>query len=110
MDGQTRDRLTNRANVFKALAHPSRLYMVEELANGAKCVCELTALVGADVSTVSKHLSVLKNAGIVRDEKRGTQVWYELRMPCVLSFFQCIENAITSRAEWQLELERDSLS
>ncbi len=108
MDDRTHARFLNRANVFKALAHPTRLFVVEELAKGPQCVCELTALVGADVSTVSKHLAVLKNAGIVRDEKRGTQVWYSLRMPCVLSFFQCVENAITERAEWQLELERES--
>ena len=109
MNERTHAKLANRANVFKALAHPTRLFVVDELAKGPRCVCELTTLIGADVSTVSKHLSVLRNAGIIRDEKRGTQVWYDLRMPCVLSFFRCIENAITSRAEWQIELERDSL-
>ncbi|MBU0508963.1 metalloregulator ArsR/SmtB family transcription factor [bacterium] len=107
MDDRTHTRLIHRANVFKSLAHPTRLFIVEELAKGPQCVCELTALIGADVSTVSKHLSVLKNAGVVRDEKRGAQVWYELRMPCVLSFFDCVERAITARAEWQLELERE---
>ena len=108
MDDRTHTRLTYRANVFKALAHPSRLLIVEELAKGERCVCELTELVGADVSTVSKHLSVLRNAGIVVDEKRGAQVWYELRMPCVLSFFECVERSITTRAELQLEVEREA--
>lgn len=82
--------------------------MVEELARGKRCVCELAELVGADVSTVSKHLSILRNAGIVTDEKRGTQVWCELQMPCVLSFFDCIERSITARAEFQLEVEREA--
>ncbi|MBN1268906.1 MAG: winged helix-turn-helix transcriptional regulator [Kiritimatiellae bacterium] len=65
-------RLRNRARILKALAHPSRLLMVEELAGGEKCVCELQAAVGADISTVSKHLAVMKRAGLVQDgEIRG---------------------------------------
>jgi len=85
---------TARANVLKALAHPSRLLMVEALANGPRCVCELRELVGSDISTVSKHLAVLKNGGIVADEKSGTQVYYHLLTPCVLNFFGCIESVL----------------
>ncbi len=80
-----------RAKVIKALAHPSRLAMVDALAETEMCVCDLQALVGADMSTVSKHLSVLKNAGVVLSEKRGQQVWYRLRVPCLLSFFSCVD-------------------
>ncbi|MCX7934544.1 MAG: metalloregulator ArsR/SmtB family transcription factor [Planctomycetota bacterium] len=85
-----------RARIIKALAHPSRLLMVEELAKGERCVCELTALVGADISTVSKHLAVLKEAGIVTDERRGTQVFYTLRCPCILQFFSCVESVLAT--------------
>lgn len=80
-----------RTKVVKALAHESRLLMVDALAAGELCVCDLQALVGADMSTVSKHLSVLKNAGVVLSEKRGQQVWYRLRVPCLLSFFSCVD-------------------
>jgi len=80
-----------RAKVMKALAHPTRLFIVEELSRGERCVCELTEKVGADVSTVSKHLSLLKGAGIVLDDKRGVQVFYRLRVPCILNFFGCVE-------------------
>lgn len=80
-----------RAKVIKALAHPSRLMMVDALAEGERCVCELTELVGADISTVSKHLSVMKNAGIVDDRKVGQQVFYRLRVPCIIKFFGCVE-------------------
>ena len=80
-----------RARVMKALAHPSRLMMVDELSRGERCVCKLTELVGADISTVSKHLSVLKGAGIVDCRKEGVQVFYRLRVPCVLNVFGCIE-------------------
>lgn len=91
MDAKTRARCQARAGVIKALGHPSRLYMVEQLALGERCVCDLTEMVGADVSTVSKHLSVLKHAGIVADEKRGSQVFYSLRVPCILEFLGCVE-------------------
>jgi DNA-binding transcriptional ArsR family regulator len=89
-------RLKQRARVIKALAHPTRLYIVERLAERPHCVCELAALVAADMSTVSKHLSVLRAAGIVDDEKRGSQVWYSLRVPCILNFFGCIEAVLNS--------------
>jgi ArsR family transcriptional regulator len=48
-------------------------------------------MVGADTSTVSKHLSLLKDAGLVLDERRGQQVFYRLRVPCILNFFGCVE-------------------
>ena len=90
-----------RARVIKAMAHPTRLFIVEELSKGERCVCDLTEMVGADVSTVSKHLSLLRSAGIVEDDKRGTQVFYSLKVPCVLNFFTCVESV--------LESERNSL-
>jgi len=95
-----------RAAVIKAMGHPTRLFIVEELSRGERCVCELTEMVGADVSTVSKHLSVLKSVGIVRDEKRGSQVFYSLLVPCVLNFFSCVESVLVSRAKGQAELTR----
>jgi ArsR family transcriptional regulator len=54
-------------------------------------VCELTEMIGADVSTVSKHLSLLKKTGVVLGERRGQQVFYRLRVPCILNFFGCVE-------------------
>ncbi len=80
-----------RAKVIKALAHPSRLAMVDALAAGERCVCDLQALVGADLSTVSRHLSVMREAGILLSEKRGLQVFYRLRVPCLLGFFTCVD-------------------
>jgi ArsR family transcriptional regulator len=80
-----------KAAVLKALAHPTRLWMAEQLAGGEKCVCELVAAVDFDFSTISKHLAVLKQAGIVEDEKRGKQVFYRLKVPCVLKFMHCVE-------------------
>lgn len=104
MDAKTQARFEARARILKALAHPSRLFMVDVLSHGERCVCELTELVGSDMSTVSKHLSVLKSAGIVADEKRGMQVFYNLKMPCVLRFFDCVSEVMTRSAREQTEL------
>jgi DNA-binding transcriptional ArsR family regulator len=85
------DLYKQKALVLKAMAHPSRLAMLEALADGEKCVCVLQKIVGADMSTVSKHLSVMKAAGLVEDRKEGLWVHYRLRCPCVLQFMDCIE-------------------
>ncbi|MDD3311740.1 metalloregulator ArsR/SmtB family transcription factor [Pseudodesulfovibrio sp.] len=89
-----KSRFEERAEVMKALAHPSRLMMIDELSRGERCVCDLQTLVGHDMSTVSKHLSVLKKAGIVADDRRGKQVFYRLKVPCILNFFHCVESVI----------------
>ena len=86
-----REDYEKRARIIKALGHPSRLMMVDALVNGEMCVCDLQGIVGSDMSTVSKHLSVLKAAGIVIDRKQGLQVFYRLRVPCIVQFFGCVE-------------------
>lgn len=95
---------TAKANVLKALAHPTRLWMAEMLSEGERCVCEFADKIDADMSTISKHLSVLKQAGIVEDDKRGKQVYYKLKVPCVLNFMNCVEEVIASNAKEQAAL------
>ena len=101
---KTRERYIARAGIIKAMAHPTRLFMVDELSRGERCVCELTEMVGDDISTISKHLSILKNVGIVSDERRGTQIFYSLRVPCVLNFFSCVESVMKTNAKKQASL------
>ncbi|MBM3320567.1 MAG: winged helix-turn-helix transcriptional regulator [Candidatus Eisenbacteria bacterium] len=96
MDPNTKARNEARARILKAMAHPTRLFIVDELSRRERCVCELAEMVGADVSTVSKHLSVLRNAGIVLQEKRGNQIFCSLRCPCVLDFFSCVESVLSA--------------
>ncbi len=79
------------ADVLKVLAHPSRLMLIEALSSGERCVQDLTDLVGHDMSTVSKHLNLLRESGIVADDKRGKQVYYRLRIPYVLHVFYLLE-------------------
>ncbi len=92
----------SRAIILKAIAHPSRIFIVDKLNEKPYCVCELAALIGIDQSTTSKHLSILKNAGIIDDTKKGTTVYYSLRCKCLLDFIGCIENVI------RMNLERSS--
>jgi DNA-binding transcriptional ArsR family regulator len=99
------ERCRQRAAVLKAMGHPSRLAMLEAIAGGERCVGELQAVVGSDLSTVSRHLAVLKNAGIIGDRKRGQQVLYHLRVPCVLNFFRCIDAVLG--VESLLEIQDD---
>ena len=105
MDAKTQAKYEARAKIIKAMAHPARLFVVDELSKtGERCVCELTEMIGSDMSTVSRHLGVLKGAGIVEDQKRGQMVYYRLRVKCILSFFECIESVIACNAKSQQEL------
>ncbi len=104
MDAETKALFDARAEIIKAMAHPTRLFIVDHLSRRKACVAELTDLIGADMSTVSKHLTVLKAAGIVDDQKRGAQVYYTLRVPCIMNFFGCVESVIRTNAGRQLRL------
>lgn len=83
-----------RARVAKALAHPSRLLILDALTEREHCVCELTELVAADQSTVSKHLAILKQAGIIADRKDGAKTYYRLRIFCLKGMWECIESVL----------------
>jgi len=91
------DQWKMKAEILKALAHPTRLFVVDKLQEEPRSVGWLAEEAGCDISTMSRHLSVLKNQGIVRDEKEGTTVNYHLEMPCVLNFFSCVEEVIEGR-------------
>lgn len=79
------------AEVFKALGHPARVMMLRALVDGEKCVCDLVDVAGLGWSTVSRHLSIMKAAGVLSDEKRGKQVIYRLELPCAGRFLACLE-------------------
>jgi ArsR family transcriptional regulator len=88
-----------QAKIIKAIAHPCRLFIIEELNKKERCVNELTKMICSDISTVSKHLSVLKNAGLVDSEKRGNSIFYSLRVPCIMQFIGCVEEVLSSNAK-----------
>lgn len=105
METLSRPRFLNRkhideqAKIFKALGHPSRLLMAEALSHGPMCVCDLQKLVGADMSTISRHLSVLKGADIVSDEKKGQNVYYSLKLTCLSQFLNCTAASLDKQAQ-----------
>lgn len=105
MKRSERARYESRAKVLKALAHPARLKLVDELtAHEEVCVCDLTEAVGSDMSTVSRHLAQLKNAGIVESEKHGQMVFYRLRVRCLTNLFACIESVVKGHVDDQLRV------
>lgn len=104
MTSEEKMRSAARANILKAMAHPTRMFIVEKLHQKTYCVCELTDMVGADTSTISKHLSILKAAGLISDEKRGTSVYYSLQCECVMNFIGCIEQVIRMNLDRQAAL------
>jgi DNA-binding transcriptional ArsR family regulator len=103
MNNKQKIRFETRAAILRALAHPTRLFMIEELAEKSYCVRELTEMVGLDVSTVSKHLSILKHSGLVSIEKKGKQVFYSLRMRCALNFLDCVEAVLREQAQDRMD-------
>lgn len=102
MDQQTRQSYQLQVDVFKALAHPMRIYMLCKLRERPWCVCELAVELGVDKSIASKHLSQLKSAGLIDDERRGTIAEYRLVTPCVLDMAACVESAILYNREKSL--------
>jgi ArsR family transcriptional regulator len=83
-----------QAAVIKAMAHPTRLLILNTLKKKETCVCELRDQVGDDISTVSKHLLVLRNAGLVAARREGNWLHYRLTCPCVLDFTDCIKGVL----------------
>jgi len=91
------DTFRRQARVLKALANESRLKIVDRLSRGECSVGELTAMIGSDPSTVSKHLAVLRAHGIVLDRREGNVVYYTLLTPCVMNFFSCATQVLKDR-------------
>jgi ArsR family transcriptional regulator len=97
MNEKERRRCELQAEVLKALAHPIRLAIVQFLSREEKCVCDIVDYVGTSQSNISKHLSIMKGAGILSDRKEGLSVYYRLNMPCALNFFQCVQEIMESQ-------------
>ena len=101
-------RRLERTRVLKAMAHPSRLLVLERLLEGECCVCDLQSLVGSDMSTVSKHLALMRRAGLVEDRREGLKVFYRLRVPCVMQFLDCVDAVRDEGPPVQLSVTRRS--
>lgn len=90
-----------RAKIIKAMAHPVRLMVIDFLKSGDRSFSEIFDLFQLDKSTVSKHLLVLKEAGIVSSKKDRADMIYKLVVPCVTDFFSCVTAVIESNVKKQ---------
>lgn len=88
---------SDKAEVFKALAHPTRLFIIHAINDKRLSVKELTELVGIDISTMSKHLDILKKHKIIEGEKEKNFIYYRLAIPCVLDFMNCAIKVINKK-------------
>ncbi len=93
-----------KAEVFNALAHPLRLKILEKLRQGPCCVCKIIPYVGGEQSNVSHHLAILKKAGIVRCEKRGLEVWYEVMDNRIFDLIDILEECVIGNLKKKSEL------
>lgn len=91
-----KDRAGDRSVIVKAMAHPTRLLIMEALMLDQHCVNDLTEMAGCDITTLSKHLAVMKRAGLLACEKRGLNVFYRIACPCFPEFFRCIDLVTTA--------------
>lgn len=89
-----KDEAKARAHILKALGHPARLLIVDELSRGDRCGSELLPLLGVNQSVVSRHLASLRNAGIITERKEGVKVIYHLACVCILNALDCTVDVI----------------
>lgn len=103
MKASDKKRFEMTAELFKAIGHPDRLAMLEKLLEKPWCVCELAQSLGLNKSVASKHLSLLHSMGLIEMEKKGTQVIYELVVPCVIEMGKCSYLAVLAEKKKRLE-------
>jgi DNA-binding transcriptional ArsR family regulator len=88
-----------QAEIAKSIAHPLRIAIIDFLKDGEQCVCDIAEYVGSERSNVSRHLSVMVNAGVLEYRKQGLKVIYKLKTPCILDFFSCIRRVLKQQVK-----------
>ena len=89
-----------KAQIFKALANPIRLEIIDALTDGEKCVCEIVKnLKDYEQPHISKSLLKLKEAGLIKDRKKGLNVYYSLKCPCMKEFFNCVNDVLQNEEQ-----------
>jgi ArsR family transcriptional regulator len=98
------DVFTLQAEILKALSHPTRIRIVNQLRRGERCVCEIMAELELEQSNVSQHLAVLKRAGLLGARKDGLKMMYWVRRPEVFVVLDTLRRMVLLRAEEQVRL------
>ncbi|MCK9286121.1 MAG: metalloregulator ArsR/SmtB family transcription factor [Sphaerochaetaceae bacterium] len=111
MEQSCEKKLTQAAQFLRALGHPMRLAMVQALKDRQWCVCELASYLKLNKSVASKHLATLKNVGVIKMTKEGTQVICSLIMPCIFDMLLCanfFEEPMNTLSKSQKNCKTDS--
>jgi len=98
-DSRKRLLFEKQARIAQAIGHSLRLEIIDFLKHGPQCVCDIAEHIGAERSNVSRHLSVMVNAGVLECHKAGLKVIYNLKCTCILDFFTCISGVIKNEAK-----------
>lgn len=87
------------SNIFKAMAHPTRVHIVRLLKDGPLCVCNILPQLDSEQSNTSQHLAILRNQGILENKKDGSMVIYKIKSQEVLHMINLAENIILRQIE-----------
>lgn len=93
-----------KARIFKALAHPDRVRIVEFLAAGERSVAEIVEETGLKEANTSRHLAVLRSGGIIASRKEGLKVYYSIKLCCLGEMVSCLNNAVCEIADQQARI------
>ena len=93
-----------KARILKALAHPSRITIFEALTKGEMTVSEIADMLDAKDAITSRHLAVMRSAGLVEARKQGLNVYYSIKLPCLVSMLSCLEDGVCMMADEQHEM------
>ena len=88
-----------QAKIVKAISHPLRIAIINFLKDGEQCVCNIAKHIGSEQSNVSRHLSIMVNAGLLSFRKEGLKVIYKLQTPCVLDFLKCVTKCLKEQTK-----------
>ena len=88
-----------QAEIARAIAHPLRIAITNFLKDGEQCVCDIAKYIGSERSNVSRHLSVMVNAGLLESRKEGLKVIYKLKCPCIVDFFACVTSVLRQQVK-----------
>lgn len=98
MTNNPTERFEASAQLFKALAHPARLAILEILRDGEECVCHLEAMLGFRQAYLSQQLAVLREAGILQDRREGWNIYYRIVREDVLDILQTVHASLPEQA------------
>ena len=101
--------MRQEAQVFKALSNETRLRIIILLTYGELCVCELEEVLNTTQSKISRHLSYLKNAGLVEDRRSGLWIHYSIKkskMPLQKSLMKCLKRCFTEDSIVTIDFKR----